>query len=495
MYDLAIVGSGFGGSLLAMIARRLGLRVLLLEKGRHPRFAIGESSTPLANLLLEEIAHRYNLPRLLPFCKYGAWQREYPHIACGLKRGFSFFHHHLGRALSGARSEQLLVAASPHDGIADMHWYRADFDKFLCGEAVRLGAEYMDEIALDAPQLGAEVRLQGTRHGESLHFRAKFLVDATGPRGFLQRALHLGEDALPAMPPTQALYSHFENVRRMGELFDFDAPPYPVDDAALHHVFEGGWIWVLRFNNGLVSAGIAARDEWANGLNLSEGESAWRRLLARFPSIQAQFQNARAVLPFVHAPRLSFCSSQVVGERWAMLPFAAGFVDPLLSTGFPLTLLGVVRLGAILENGVPQNALQLYARQTRAELFAASRLIGALYRNMHDFQNFAALSLLYFAAASYSETARRLGKPELTGGFLLHDHAQIGPAFEKCLQNGASREQILQTIAPIDVAGLTRTDREGWYPVDADDLFAAAHKVGASRQEIEALLKACGFAA
>jgi FADH2 O2-dependent halogenase len=49
--DLAVVGSGFSGSLLAMIARRLGLSVALLERGRHPRFAIGESSTPLANLL------------------------------------------------------------------------------------------------------------------------------------------------------------------------------------------------------------------------------------------------------------------------------------------------------------------------------------------------------------------------------------------------------------------------------------------------------------
>ena len=40
--DLAIIGSGFGGSLTAMIARRLGLSVLLLERGTHPRFAIGE---------------------------------------------------------------------------------------------------------------------------------------------------------------------------------------------------------------------------------------------------------------------------------------------------------------------------------------------------------------------------------------------------------------------------------------------------------------------
>src|SRR5213595_76719 len=92
-FDLCVIGSGFAGSLMAMIARRLGLSVILLERGSHPRFAIGESSTPLANLLLEELARRYDLARLLPLAKWGSWQKAYPQIACGLKRGFTFYHH------------------------------------------------------------------------------------------------------------------------------------------------------------------------------------------------------------------------------------------------------------------------------------------------------------------------------------------------------------------------------------------------------------------
>src|SRR5437867_8184877 len=96
-FDIAVVGSGFGGSLTAMIARRLGRSVVLLERGRHPRFAIGESSTPLANLLLEELAQRYELPRLLPLAQWGSWQRTYPDIGCGLKRGFTFYHHAFGQ--------------------------------------------------------------------------------------------------------------------------------------------------------------------------------------------------------------------------------------------------------------------------------------------------------------------------------------------------------------------------------------------------------------
>jgi FADH2 O2-dependent halogenase len=150
-FDIAVVGSGFGGSLMAMIARRLGRSVILLERGRHPRFAIGESSTPLANLLWEELASRYGLTRLASLSRWGSWQRHHPHIACGLKRGFSFFHHRFGKLfrVSEERDEQLLVAASPRDEIADTHWYRPEFDEFLVQEARACGVEYRDEADVE----------------------------------------------------------------------------------------------------------------------------------------------------------------------------------------------------------------------------------------------------------------------------------------------------------------------------------------------------------
>src|SRR5947207_3558791 len=115
--QILVVGSGFAGSLMAMIARRLGFSTILLERGRHPRFAIGESSTPLANLLLEEIACAYDLPGIRPLCKWGTWQKSAPQIACGLKRGFTFYHHELGKRFEPdpKRERQLLVGASPRE--------------------------------------------------------------------------------------------------------------------------------------------------------------------------------------------------------------------------------------------------------------------------------------------------------------------------------------------------------------------------------------------
>jgi FADH2 O2-dependent halogenase len=494
--DLVIVGAGFGGSLMAMIAHRLGLSVVLLEQGRHPRVVIGESTTPLSNLLLERLSAAYDLPRVAPLAKWGRWQRAYPQVACGLKRGFSFFHE----------AGQLLVAASPHDDIADTHWYRADVDHFLVMEAARVGVEYRDRVrieSLDFFEDGAE--LAGWAGEEGFRLRAKFLIDATGPRGFLHRALGLVEDSLPGMPATEGLYSHFTGVTRTesgrGE------SPYPVDDAAVHHIFDGGWVWVLRFNNGVTSAGVAATSNVAGELGLREGETAWQRVLDRVPALREQFDGAGACQPFRYMPAVSFRSSTIVGERWAMLPSAAGFVDPLLSTGFALTLMGIERLGRILdryfESDELAGLLQGYAEQTDGELLAASRLIGALYATMGNFPAFTAVSLLYFAAVSFAETAYRLGKPELATGFLLREHASFAPASRRVLERAhglhgvddtrAFTDEVLRVIAPFNVGRFGDPALRNCYPVCAEDLLQAASKLGVGREEIVSMLETSGF--
>ena len=292
-YDVAVIGSGFAGSLLATIARRLGKSVVLLERGKHPRFAIGESSTPLSNLLLEELSTRYGLPKIAPLAKWGTWQEAYPEVGCGLKRGFTFFHHQSGRraAIDPERRDQLLVEASPRDAIADTHWYRADVDALFMREARNAGVEYFDEVELrSADESAGEVRLEGARYGKKLAYSARFVVDATGPRGFLHKAFALREIALPDFPQTEALYTHFSGVRRIEEIEPGgETPPYPIDDAAVHHVFDGGWIWVLRFGTGITSAGVAAA-----GLDLREGAPAWKRLIERLPTVRDQFATAIA---------------------------------------------------------------------------------------------------------------------------------------------------------------------------------------------------------
>ena len=593
-FDIAIVGSGYAGSIMAMVARRLGRRVLLLDKSRHPRFAIGESSTPLANLLLEEIAAEFDLPQLLPLTAWGPWQRTHPRIGCGLKRGFSFYHHTAGTPFSPRedRSNELLVAASPNDEVADTHWYRPDFDQFLAQEAAKLGVEVVEEVELDKPEFTPTgVQLTGQHKGSRCSWSAAFLIDATGPNGFLHRQLGLKQNPFSNLPKTQALFSHFTGVarwadpkvgrasslpqsaavgtasrycqgqagscreesiatsaanplspggtngERAGERGVLEtkpplpnpllrlrpeeresewstnpaaghgfyraagSPPYPPDDAALHHIFDGGWMWVLRFNNGITSAGVSVSPALATELRLADGQPAWQRVLERFPSVGEQFSRAENIVPFVHAPSIGFRSSAVVGERWAMLPSAAGFVDPLLSTGFPLALLGIQRLGRAFRNGPPSaRALHCYGKQTLADLAIVEALVSALFARMDDLGAFSALTMLYFAAASFSESARRLHRVELAPGFLLRRHdgfrtglLEICSLARKGHPAGDLVKHIEQLVEPFNVIGLFQPRRRNWYPVDFADLYRTSAKLNATPADIDAFLAKAGL--
>jgi len=508
--DVAIVGSGFAGSLAALALRRRGRRVVLVERGRHPRFVIGESSTPLANLLIEELADKYDLPQVRPFSKWGTWQRSRPDVAGGLKRGFTFYFHRPASAFEDddGHARQLMVAASPHDEIGDTHWYRPDFDLNLVREAESAGAICLDETTIDRVAFDvARASLHGTRHGTSIEIDAGFVVDASGPRGFLARALNLDAPPLRWLPPTQGIYTHFENVVRWDSLDagqPFQGRPYPPDDAALHHVFPGGWIWVLRFNNGITSAGAAL----VMGPPEGGHYDGWNNLLKSLPSVREQFANARPVQPWMHAAPLAFRTTQVCGANWALLPSAAGVIDPLLSTGFPLTLLGIHRLLDVLETTSPgagrDAALREYERVTLAELDATERLVAALYASMDDVPLFKRLTLLYFAAASYSEAARRLGRPDLAPGFLLHAHPVFGRDLHACCEQALAKPRgrahddlcahIDSAIEPFDVAGLLDRSRADWYPARGEDLMASAWKLQATAEDIDALLERCGFA-
>jgi FADH2 O2-dependent halogenase len=336
-----------------------------------------------------------------------------------------------------------------------------------------------------------------------VQYTARFLVDATGPRGFTHRTLNLPEAELPNLPSTETLYAHFEGVRTFAEVNSngFEGAPYPVDKAAVHHIFDGGWIWILRFNNGVTSAGVAARAGREAACSLERGEVDWKELLRRLPSVREQFRDAQAVTPFRHHPRLAFRSGRWTGEQWTQLPSASAFIDPLLSTGFPLTLLGISRLARAIEEdwGHPRfiESLRNIADANERDLLAAEQLVSALYAQMHDFPVFRALSLIYFAAASFSECARRLGFAHLDEGFLLHRNARFKAIVQLCararagLQQGERQQfidEIIGAIEPINIVGLGSAERLHWYPADLQCLFAHAGKLGATDHEITAMI-------
>lgn len=508
--EVVIVGSGFAGSLLARVLAVIGYDVVLLERGTHPRFAIGESSTPLANLSLERIGTRYGLADCYRLATHGRWLAHHPELRRGLKRGFTFYRHHPGEAFAdrGYDSERLLVAASPDDSLSDTHWLRADVDHHFVRVAVEAGVNYRDEVELTGfAEEDVGVRLRGTRRGEPFALHAEFVIDASGPGGFLARQLAISSGPTGTQTRSALLFSHFEGVRLLGDVLPgLPTGPYPDDWAAVHHVIDEGWMYSLRFDHDVTSAGFLLTREGEH----TDPARLWDALLAKYPTIGALFGDATPLMPIAHRPAIQHRLTRAAGVRWALMPHAYAFVDPLFSTGIAWSLRAVERLGSMFEDAkhrreLPQREeLERYGRLLATEADQIDRMVAGAYAAMMNFDLFAAQAMLYFATVSFAEVSQRLQRGDGTAwsGFLGATDRVLGPLPAESLvrlramdvrsrpQREGFVEWIHDAIAPRNIAGLADPARRNLYPVDFDALIAAHSRLGLTRDQLEAALPA-----
>jgi len=510
-YDVAIVGSGFAGSVLARCLRRYGKRVVLLEKDRHPRFAIGESSTPLAAIALERLAARYDMDDLDSLAAHGRWLASHPEVRRGLKRGFTFYAHKAGEPLSPEPDSRLLVAASPDDAVSDSHWLRADVDAFLVERAIEDGVEYRDRCEVtEVVEDDLCVTVSGRAENAPFHLQADFVVDASGPAAAIARHLGASRVSRPARFRSSVVFSHFSGVLPLSRVWEQDGTrvepgPYPDERAAVHHLLEEGWVYVLPFDHDCVSAGLVADGK----VEETRGEELWQQVLDRYPTLGHQFRNATELGPLTVLSPLQYRLTTATGNRWAALPHVYSFLDPMYSTGIAWSLLGVERLAEVLgstEGGVRREGLAEYESRLSAEAAQIEHLIYGAHLARSDFSVYAAHSQVYLALVSFEEVRQRLfdgpgdeiserrflgGGDEWAERLLSEAVARL----EEWSANGRGSSGaddyvrwVTEAIAPCNIAGLADPGRRNLYPVDLDVLVERAGLVGLSSDEMRSLL-------
>ena len=481
--DVAIVGAGFSGSLTALLLKQIGLRPVLVDKGVHPRFAIGESSTPLANLIIEDLARRYDLPRLAPLANYASWKQTYPEIVCGLKRGFSYFHQVIDHDFQprADHANELLVAASSTAEDADTHWLRSDFDQFLAKEAVAAAIPYFDKTSIDRLEEQSDGWiLSGRRLDQAVQIKADLIIDASGEGCFLAKQLGIGPHPDGLKTRSRALFSHFKQVALWDDLYrqrggNNKDHPYPCDDAALHHVFDGGWMWVLRFDNQVTSAGFSLDpDRYPLDKSVAP-ETEWAALLERLPAVREQFAAAEPIVPFRQTGRMQRRLARAAGPNWVMLPNTAAFLDPLHSTGNAFTLVGIERLIGILERSWKRpdfaEELKRFDEIVNAEVDFLDHVVSGSFAGFRQFDRMVAMSMFYFSAATWSEAERRTRRAIRGSAFLSADHAELKAALvkaTKCIKDQSISTDdfvslVRNAIAPFNRVGLFNAEKKNLY--------------------------------
>ncbi|NJL10755.1 MAG: hypothetical protein HC908_12900, partial [Calothrix sp. SM1_7_51] len=125
----------------------------------------------------------------------------------------------------------------------------------------------------------------------------------------------------------------------------------PWYQGTMHHVFGGGWMWVIPFNNHEKSTNPVC----SVGLNLDyrrypktdiSPEEEFQNFLSKYPSMAVQFENAKPVRSWISTNRLQYSSHSCVGERYYVLPHAAGFTDAIFSSGLIMTFTTISSLAA-----------------------------------------------------------------------------------------------------------------------------------------------------
>ena len=249
----------------------------------------------------------------------------------------------------------------------------------------------------------------------------------------LGRALGIEQvDPTTLRARSRALYSHFAGVARMHDVLEethgtsaTGQHTFPCDAAAQHQIIDGGWMYVLRFDHGVTSAGFSL-DPDVHPIRPGESPDAeWQRLLHTYPSLARQFAAAEPVRPFVRTGRLQRRLTRAAGADWALLPHAAGFLDAWLSPGIAQTLFAVERLGRILADDwrSPQREHRLaeYGRSVLNELAWVDEITSTCFACFDRFEVMVLMSMLYFVAAHFCEERERAGQAPTDAAFLLAD--------------------------------------------------------------------------
>jgi len=349
MPDVIVIGGGPAGSTAATLLARKGFSVTLLEREKFPRFQIGESLLPYNNDLLARLGVEEQLLAGDYFPKYGA---EFVTADGSLTTRFRF-----DQTLDDPYRRSFQVT-------------RAQFDHLLLRNAAASGVEVREETSVAAVVLDDGKRaVIKTSEGEMIE--AKFVVDASGHGAVVGN--RVGEKSDIASLKKVAFFAHYRNVERV-EGRD--------GGNTLIVVLRNAWFWMIPITAELMSVGLVVDRDHARNCGLTP-EQLLERTIAGTPYVRGRMTRAERTTQVYARRDFSYFMQRMAGPNYALVGDAAGFIDPIFSTGVFMAMKSADLAADAVEQhlrGGGMGLLRRYEKRMRRALGKYHRFIENFYR-------------------------------------------------------------------------------------------------------------------
>ncbi len=309
-YDVIVIGGGPAGTTLAALLQRQGHTCLVLNSSTFPRYHIGESLIPQTYGTLDRLG-------LLPKMRAS----HFP-----VKHSVRF----VGR--SGAEADPFYFSETI-EGDRAQTWQveRSEFDEMCLNLAIEAGADVhmgarVQKVLFEGEQaVGATVQFDGDEQPRAI--RSQVVVDASGRATVLGKQLGLKVD-IPQLNKA-SIWSYYRGGERREGIDAGETTVFMIEDR--------GWFWYIPLPDDLVSVGVVAAPEYLFDES-NDFETVFMREVERCQPLASLLKEAQQIDQIRGLRKLAYLNREVVGDGWVMVGDAAGFLDPIYSSGLFLAL-------------------------------------------------------------------------------------------------------------------------------------------------------------
>ncbi len=313
---VVIVGGGPAGAASAMFLAAHGIKSVIVEKERFPRYHIGESMSGECGAMVRMLGLEAEMGR-----------HDFP-----IKRGLTVY------GTKGRNSWFVPVMGRDDDWkLFPQHTWqvrRAVFDKIMLDAAVARGATLLRGEAV-RPIRGDDGSVRGVvvrdSEGALLTVESELVLDCSGQATFLANAGVTGPKYTGNYDKQIAIFSQVE-----GAIRNEDGPNR--DDTLIFYQKKYHWSWFIPIDSQAVSVGVVIPAAYFKEKKETKAQFLARELHELNPEMKRRIPEVKLIEETRSIPNYSFQVRRFGGKGFLCVGDSHRFIDPIFSFGLYVSI-------------------------------------------------------------------------------------------------------------------------------------------------------------